>query len=87
MPTQSAFAFLEPPAGRLGQAFQPPAWVVEESQRRLVLLLNHVLAQEPEAQARLARQKGRVVEARWRHFEMRLVATRSTARWSARPPT
>ncbi len=75
MATQSPFAFLESLADRLGQAFQPPAWVVEESQRRLVLLINHVLAQEPEAQARLARQKGRVVEARWRHFEMRLVAT------------
>jgi ubiquinone biosynthesis protein UbiJ len=32
--------------------------VVEEVQRRLVLLANHVLMQEPEAQARLARQAG-----------------------------
>src|SRR6185369_11565037 len=30
---------------------------------------------EPEAQARLARQAGRVVEARWRIFVVRLVAT------------
>jgi ubiquinone biosynthesis protein UbiJ len=49
--------------------------VVEETQRRLVLLLNHVLQQEPEAQARLKRQTGRLVEAHWRHFSMRLVAT------------
>jgi len=60
---------------RVGQALQPPPWVVEEMQRRLVLLLNHVLQQEPEAQARLKRQAGRLVEAHWRHFNVRLVAT------------
>jgi ubiquinone biosynthesis accessory factor UbiJ len=60
---------------RLGQALQPPPWVVLEMQRRLVLLLNHVLQQEPEAQARLKRQAGRLVEAHWRHFRVRLVAT------------
>ncbi len=60
---------------RVGQVLQPPAWVVEEMQRRLVLLLNHVLQQEPEAQARLKRQAGRLVEAHWRHFNVRLVAT------------
>jgi ubiquinone biosynthesis accessory factor UbiJ len=60
---------------RLGQALQPPPWMVEELQRRLVLLLNHVLAQEPEAQARLKRQAGRLVEAHWRAFSMRLQAT------------
>ena len=54
---------------------QPPAWMVEEFQRRLVLLINHVLMQESEAQTRLAGQAGRVVEARWRMFVMRLVAT------------
>ncbi len=65
MPDQSSpFSFLK-----------PPAWLVEEIQRRVVLLANHVLMQEPEAQARLARQAGRVLEARWRVFNMRLVAT------------
>lgn len=54
---------------------QPPPWMVEELQRRLVLLLNHVLQQEPEAQARLKRQTGRLVEASWRVFTVRLVAT------------
>jgi ubiquinone biosynthesis accessory factor UbiJ len=34
-----------------------------------------VLQQEPEAQARLKRQAGRLVEAHWRHFSVRLVAT------------
>lgn len=60
---------------RFGRALQPPAWVVEEVQRRLVLMLNHVLQQEPEAQARLKRQSGRVVEAHWRNFNVRLQAT------------
>jgi len=60
---------------RLGQALQPPPWMVHEMQHRLVLLFNHVLQQEPEAQARLKRQVGRLVEAHWRHFSVRLVAT------------
>jgi ubiquinone biosynthesis protein UbiJ len=37
----------------------PPPWAVDEVQRRMVLLLNHVLMQEPAATERLARQKGR----------------------------
>jgi ubiquinone biosynthesis protein UbiJ len=48
---------------------------VHEAQHRLVLLLNHVLMQEPQAMERLRRQGGRIVEARWRIFSMRLVAT------------
>jgi len=75
MATQSPFPFLDGVFDRLGQGLQPPAWVVDEVQRRFVLLLNHVLMQEPEAQARLKRQQGRVVEARWRVFTLRLVAT------------
>jgi ubiquinone biosynthesis protein UbiJ len=54
---------------------QPPPWLVEELQRRVVLLLNHVLMQEPEAQARLARQSGKIVHAQWRAFTMRVAAT------------
>ena len=75
MATQSPFPFLDNLFERLGKGLQPPPWVVEEFQRRLVLALNHVLMQEPEAQARLARQAGRVAEARWRVFLVRLVAT------------
>ena len=60
---------------RVGQVLQPPPWMVHELQHRLVLLLNHVLQQEPEAQARLKRQAGRLVEAHWRHFSVRLLAT------------
>ena len=58
MNTTSPFPFLESLATRL----QPPAWVVDEGQQRLVLFLNHVLMQEKQAQDRLLRQKGRVVQ-------------------------
>ena len=75
MATQSPFPFLDTLFERVRSGLQPPAWMVEEIQRRLVLLFNHVLMQEPEAQARLARQAGRVVEARWRVFVVRLAAT------------
>jgi ubiquinone biosynthesis accessory factor UbiJ len=75
MATQSPGSFVEQIFERVGQAFQPPAWMVHEVQHRVVLLLNHVLQQEPEAQARLKRQTGRVVEAHWRQFSMRLQAT------------
>jgi ubiquinone biosynthesis protein UbiJ len=75
MATQSPASFLDQLFDRVGKALQPPPWVVEEMQRRLVLLLNHVLQQEPEAQARLKRQTGRLVEAHWRVFSVRLQAT------------
>lgn len=75
MATQSPFPFLDGLFRQLSNGLKPPTWLVEEMQRRLVLMLNHVLMQEPEAQARLARQTGRVVEAQWRSFTMRLVAT------------
>lgn len=75
MATQSPFPFLDNLFERLGKGLQPPPWVVEEFQRRLVLMFNHVLMQEPEAQARLARQAGRVAEAHWRKFVVRFVAT------------
>ena len=71
----SPATFLDSLFDRVGQALQPPPWVVQEMQRRLVLLLNHVLQQEPEAQARLKRQAGKLVEAHWRHFNVRLAAT------------
>jgi ubiquinone biosynthesis protein UbiJ len=71
----SPASFLDQVFQRAGKLLQPPGWMVEEMQRRLVLLLNHVLQQEPEAQARLKRQAGRVVEAHWRVFSVRLQAT------------
>jgi ubiquinone biosynthesis protein UbiJ len=75
MATQSPFPFLDDILSRLATGLQPPAWMVEEIQRRLVLLANHVLMQESEAQARLARQAGRIVEAKWRIFVVRLAVT------------
>ncbi len=65
------FSFLESLASR----FQPPAWVVEEGQQRLVLFLNHVLMQEKQAQERLLRQQGRTVHARWGVFAIDLIVT------------
>ena len=61
--------------GKLTENLKAPTWLVDEGQQRLVLFLNHVLMQEPEAQARLARQKGRVVRLQWRDFSMQLAAT------------
>ena len=75
MATQSPFPFLDGLFRQLANGLKPPAWLVDEVQHRLVLMLNHVLMQEPEAQARLARQTGRVVEVKWRNFTIRLVAT------------
>ncbi|MFO6420791.1 hypothetical protein ACLBKS_11360 [Hylemonella sp. W303a] len=54
---------------------QPPAWAVREVQRRVVLLLNHVLMQEPEAMVRLARQQGRSVLFQWRDLSFMLRCT------------
>jgi ubiquinone biosynthesis accessory factor UbiJ len=71
MNTPSPASLLESIASRL----QPPAWVVDETQQRLVLFLNHVLMQEKEAQDRLARKKGSVVHVRWGLFGMDLLVT------------
>lgn len=67
----SPFSFLE----SLARQLQPPVWLVEEGQQRLVLLLNHVLMQEKEAQSRLARKKGSVIHLRWGAFALDLLIT------------
>lgn len=54
---------------------RPPQWLVHEMQQRLVLTLNHVLQQEPEAMRRLATQSGRVVRVVWRDFWLQLAVT------------
>ena len=56
-------------------SFQPPTWVVDESVNRLVLFLNHVLMSEPEAMARLARQKGQRIELVWDRLQLQLSPT------------
>jgi ubiquinone biosynthesis protein UbiJ len=53
----------------------PPAWVIDEVHRRIILLLNHVLMQEPQAVARLVRQKGRVVLMQWRSLTFKVVVS------------
>ncbi|MDO9360805.1 MAG: hypothetical protein Q7T70_17670 [Polaromonas sp.] len=71
MNNTSPFSFLQSLATRL----QPPAWVVDEGQQKLVLFLNHVLMQEKEAQNRLLRRKGSVVHVRWGLFGLDLLIT------------
>ena len=76
MATQSPILFLEGFLKNLPLPnLQPPVWAVDEVQRRIVLLLNHILIQEKEATNRLARQKGRIVHMHWRSFALELVAT------------
>jgi ubiquinone biosynthesis accessory factor UbiJ len=74
MATSSPFSLLNDLVDKLTK-LQPPEWAVDEVQHRLVLLLNHVLMQEPEATARLARLKGRVIHLKWRTLSMMLAAT------------
>jgi ubiquinone biosynthesis accessory factor UbiJ len=54
---------------------QPPAWLLQELQQRVVLLLNHVLQQEPLAVERLLRQKGQVALIECAPIAMKLVVT------------
>lgn len=71
----SPFAFFGELFNKIGERLQPPPWAVHEVQHRAVLFLNHVLQQEPEAQQRLVRQQGRVVQFQWRFVTLQLVAT------------
>lgn len=57
------------------ESVQPPDWVVGELQNRAVLLLNHVLQQEPLAQERVRAQRGRTARLVWGRFELALRAT------------
>jgi ubiquinone biosynthesis protein UbiJ len=49
--------------------------MIDELRQRLVLLLNHVLMQEPQARERLVRHKGCCVRMQWRDFTLPFVAT------------
>ncbi|MEO7104843.1 MAG: hypothetical protein ABIZ09_00595 [Rhodoferax sp.] len=59
----------------LNLPFKPPVWAIDEVHRRIVLLLNHVLMQEPQAMERLTRQKGSVVRMQWRDMTFVVVVT------------
>ena len=54
---------------------EPPEWLRLELHNRLLLLLNHVLQQEPQAMERLRRQQGKVVRVQWGPFALELQAT------------
>ena len=75
MATQSPFSFLQGLLERASVVAQPPQWLVHEVQQRVVLLLNHVLMQEPEAMRRLVAQRGRVARVQWRQYVFALVIT------------
>jgi ubiquinone biosynthesis accessory factor UbiJ len=57
------------------ESVQPPDWMVDEVQNRIVLLLNHVVMQEPQAQDRIRRQQGKAARLSWGRFQMTLIAT------------
>jgi ubiquinone biosynthesis protein UbiJ len=59
----------------LVDAVQPPPWVVDEFQNRTVLLINHVLSQEPQAVERVRRQQGKTARMVWGRFSLSLTAT------------
>ncbi len=75
MATQSPFSRVEEILTQLKPNIEPPQWAVDEAQRRIVLLLNHILLQEPEATRRLMRQKGSTVRVTWQKFDLLLVIT------------
>jgi ubiquinone biosynthesis protein UbiJ len=65
MATQSPFSLVSDALTQFATQTQAPAWVVDETLNRVVLFLNHVISREPEAQSRLARQKGRCIQLQW----------------------
>ena len=75
MATQSPFSLLEGFFQNFQLPLSPPDWLVEEAHRRVVLLINHVLMQEPQAMERLARQKGSVVLVRWQQWTFKVCMT------------
>jgi ubiquinone biosynthesis protein UbiJ len=75
MATQSPFSLAAQALQQFGASFSPPLWVMDETLNRVVLFLNHVLMQEPEAMRRLARQKGQRIEVQWQSFSMKLSPT------------
>lgn len=74
-PLALPFKLMDAVADRLSSSLRPPAWVLAEAQTRLVLLLNHILQQEPAAVERLRRKAGRVAQVQWRDLTLRLAIT------------
>jgi ubiquinone biosynthesis protein UbiJ len=66
-------SFLPPPPPWLTQALgsaQPPAWLIQEAQLKLVLFLNHVLQSAPTVLPRTRRLAGKTVQLRWQRHEV-----------------
>jgi ubiquinone biosynthesis protein UbiJ len=59
---------------RLG-APRLPGWLDHEIRNRIVLLLNHVLLQHPQARQRLREQQDKVLHAQWQQLNLRLQVT------------
>ena len=75
MATQSPFSLMSEALAQFVSNTQAPVWLIDESVNRLVLLLNHVIAQETEAQNRLKRQKGRCIQLQWQDKLIQLSPT------------
>jgi len=75
MATQSPFSFFSDALTQFAAHAHPPEWVVDETIHRMVLFINHVLASETEAQGRLARQKGRIIQLQWKDKIIQLAPT------------
>ncbi len=75
MATQSPFSFAQNILRNIPPALTPPDWAIAELQRRVVLLLNHVLMQEPQAMARLVQQQGRSLKVQWMQWHLQLRMT------------
>ena len=87
MATQSPFSLVGEAFEKFATNTQAPVWVVDESLNRVILFLNHVISREPEAQARLARQKGRCIQLQWqdKHVQFAPSAAGLLERVSSRP--
>lgn len=75
MATQLPFSLLEGFLQNLSIPLEPPAWAVDETHRRIVSLINHILMQEPQAMERLRRNKGRTVLLQWRTMTFKVLVT------------
>lgn len=63
------------PNSRNSQTFSSPAWLSQTLLRRFVQGINHLIAQNPQAQSRLAQHAGKVMHVRAAGFEWMLGVT------------
>ena len=79
MATSSPLSFLDalrkritahPPPG-----WPPPPWLIHEITQRALLLVNHVVMQEPQAMARMRAHQGRRITLAWQGLEVHVAVT------------